>query len=62
MGRPVLQWSPIHLRMANQQKIILMGRLQRVIVDIKGASALMDFELIEVMDDVNPYIALLGIN
>lgn len=25
MGRPVLQWSPIQLRMVNQQKIIPMG-------------------------------------
>ena len=28
MGRPALQWSPIQLRMENQQKIIPMGRLQ----------------------------------
>ena len=27
MGRHMLQWSPIQLRMANQQKIIPMGRL-----------------------------------
>jgi len=25
MGRPTLQWSPIQLRKANQQKIIPMG-------------------------------------
>lgn len=25
MGRPTMQWSPIRLRMVNQQKIILMG-------------------------------------
>lgn len=25
MGRPTLQWSPIQLRMANQEKILLMG-------------------------------------
>ena len=28
MGRPMLQWSLIQLRMVNQQKIIPMGRLQ----------------------------------
>ena len=27
MGRPTLQWSPIQLRMVNQQKIFPMGRL-----------------------------------
>jgi hypothetical protein len=62
MGRPTLQWSPIQLRMANQQKIIPMGRLQGITVDIEGASALADFEVIEIVDDNNPYPALLGID
>jgi len=47
--------------MVNQQKIIPMGRLQGVTVDIEGASALTNFELIEIVDDNNPYPALLGI-
>ena len=38
MGRPMLQWSHIQLRMANQQKIFPMGRLQGVTVDIEGTS------------------------
>jgi len=62
MGRPVLQWSPIELRMVNQQKILPMGRLQGVIVDIEEASTQMDFEVIEIVDDRNPYLALLGID
>ena len=62
MGRPVLQWSPIQLRMANQQKIVPMGRLQGVTMDIDGASPQTDFEVIEIMDDSNPYPVLLGID
>jgi len=31
-------------------------------VDIEGVSALADFEVIEIVDDSNPYPALLGIN
>ena len=58
MGRPMLPWSLIHLMMANQQKIIPMGRLQGVTVDIEGASTLADFEVIEIIDDSNPYLAL----
>ena len=46
MGRVTLQWSPIHLRMANQQKIIPMGRPSGVTMDIEGASALANFEVI----------------
>lgn len=62
MGRPVLQWSPIQLRMVNQQKIILVGRLQGITVDIEGVSTLVDFEVIKIVDDNNPHPALLGID
>lgn len=48
--------------MANQQKILSMGRLQGITVDIEGVSALADFEVIEIVDDNNPYPALLGID
>lgn len=61
-GRTTLQWSPIQLRMENQQKSIKMGCLYGVMVDIKGARALANFEVIEIVDDSNPYPALLGID
>lgn len=61
-GRSALQWSPIQLSMANQQKIIPMGRLQGVIVDIDAASTLADFEVIKFVDDRNTYPTLLGID
>jgi len=39
-----------------------MGRLQGVTVDIEGASALADFEVIDIMDDNNPYPVILEID
>jgi len=36
--------------------------LQGVIIDIEGASALVDFEVIEIVHDKNPYLVLLGID
>ena len=39
-----------------------MGQLQGVTVDIEGASTLADFEVIEIVDDINPYPPLLGID
>ena len=39
-----------------------MGRLQGVMVDIEGASLLVDFEVIEIVDNRNPYPMLLGID
>ncbi len=46
MGRPTLQWSLIQLRMENQQKIIPMGCLEGVTIDIEGMSTLVDFQVI----------------
>ena len=39
-----------------------MGRLQGITMDIEGASALANFEVIEIVDDNNPYPVLLGID
>lgn len=39
-----------------------MGRLHGVTVDIEGASVLADFEVIEIFDDINPYLVLLWID
>jgi len=38
-----------------------LGRFPSVPVDIDGVSTLADFEVIEIIDDSNPYLALLGI-
>lgn len=48
--------------MANQQKIILMGQLQGIMVDIEGESMRADFEVIEIVDKSNPYPTFLGID
>jgi len=48
--------------MENQQKILPMGRLQGVTVDIEGVSTQANFEVIEIVDDNNPYPTLLGID
>ena len=46
MGKPVLEWSPIQLRLANQQNIVPLGRFPRVSVDIDGVTTLANFEVI----------------
>ena len=48
--------------MVNQQKIIPMGQIYGVTVDIEGLSMMVEFEVIEVVDDSNPYPTLLGID
>ena len=61
MGKPILEWSPIQLRLANQQKIVPLGRFSNVPLDIEGVSTFENFEVIEIIDDSNPYLAFLGI-
>jgi len=46
----------------NQQKIVSLGRLLGVIVDIERFHTTTIFELIEIVDDINPYHASLGID
>jgi hypothetical protein len=62
MGKPRLIYSPIRLRMANQQAVSPFGRLEHVPVDIDGIRTFADFEVIEIVDDSCPYPALLGID
>lgn len=62
MCRPALKWSPIQLRMVNQKNILPMGRLQGIIVDNEGESTIVDFKVIEIIDDNNTHPALLGID
>ena len=62
MGIPKLVRLPIHLRLANQQRVSPLGRLSQVPVDIDGVRSSTDFEVIEIIGDSRPYPALLGID
>ena len=48
--------------MENQQNIIPLGRLPKFVVDIAGLKVLADFEVKEIVDDTDPYPALMGID
>ena len=62
MAKLKLAFSPIQLRLAYQQRVIPLGHLSSVPVDLDGVRSLADFEVIEIIDDSTPYPALLGIN
>ena len=62
MGDPKLEWSTIKLCMANWQKIIPLGRLLHVVVDIEGVKVLAYFKVIQIVDDTDPYPSLLGLD
>jgi hypothetical protein len=51
MGKPKLVWSLVHLRLTNQHKIIPIGCLIGVPVNIDGVSSVTNLEVIDIMDD-----------
>jgi hypothetical protein len=62
MGKPRLIYSPIRLRMGNQQAVSPFGILENVPVDIDGIRTFPDFKVIGIIDDSCPYPVLLGID
>ena len=62
MAKPKLAFSPIQLRLANQQRVIPLGHLSSVPMDLDGVHNLANFEVIEIIDDNTPYPMLLSID
>lgn len=62
VGKPKLVRSPIQMRLGNQYKIYLIGKQENIEVNIDGVRSKVDFEVIEIIDDTNPYPTLLGID
>jgi hypothetical protein len=62
MGDPTLGYSPIQLKLVNHHRVIPMGRLKGVTVDLDGVRTKVDFEVIEIVDDTTPYPTFLGLD
>jgi hypothetical protein len=61
MGKPKLIWYPIQLRIKNKHKIVPIGLLIGVQVNIDGVRSTTYFEFIEVMDDSQLYPKFMGL-
>lgn len=62
VGKPKLIWSPFQLRLANQHKIVPIGRLIGVNDNIDGVHNIVYFEVIEIVDGSKPYPYFLGLD
>jgi hypothetical protein len=62
MGEPTLGYSIVRLKLANQHRVLLIGRLKRVTVDLDVVCTKADFEAIKIVDDTTPYPVLLGLD
>ena len=49
------------MQLANQERVLPIDIFCQVLVNIEGFHTFVDFEVINVVDDMNPYPALLGI-
>jgi hypothetical protein len=62
LGKPQLTYFPIQLRMANHYCIFQIAILENVEIDVVGVKTVVDFEVIEIMGDKDPYHTLLSID
>jgi hypothetical protein len=50
------------LKLENQQRILPIGRVKGVTIDLDGVQTKADFEVIEIVDGTTPYPTLLGLD
>ena len=62
MGKIRLVQYPVQLILFNQSKVLPIGRLPHVLIEIEGIKTYAYFEVIDIVDDMNPYPTLLGID
>jgi hypothetical protein len=62
MGEPTLGYSNVQLKLANQHRVLPIGRLEGVTIVLDGVCTKEDFEFIEIVDGTTPYLTLLSLD
>ena len=62
MNKSQLDWSPFQLRLVNRSKVLPIGRLTQVPIEVEGLRTYANFEFIHIIESTNAYPALLGID
>jgi hypothetical protein len=62
MGWLTLGYSLVQLKLENQHRVLPIGRLKGVIVDLDGVRTKADFKVIDIVDNTTPYPTLLGLD
>jgi hypothetical protein len=62
MGEPTLGYSPVQLKIANQHRVLPIGRLKGVTIDLDGVCTKEVFEVIEIVDGKTPYPTFLNLD
>ena len=61
-GEDQIVWSLLQLWSTNQLKVIPVGRLPRLNIEVEGIWNYAYFEVIEIVDEINWYPSLVGID
>jgi hypothetical protein len=62
IGEPTLGYSLVQLKLENQHRVLPIGRLKGVTVDLDGVRMKANFEVIEIVDGTIPYPTLFGLD
>jgi hypothetical protein len=62
MGEPTLGYSHVQLKITNQCRVLPIGRLKGVTIDLDGVRTTPYCEVIEIVDGTTPYPTLLGLD
>jgi hypothetical protein len=54
MGEPTLGYLPVHLKLENQHRVLPIGMLKGVIIDLDGVCTMADFEVMDIVDGTTP--------
>jgi hypothetical protein len=54
MGEPTLGYSLVQLKLENQHKVLPIGILKGVTIDLDGVRTMEYFEVIEIVDGMTP--------
>jgi hypothetical protein len=62
MQEPTLGYSPIQLKLENQHRVVEIGRLKGIPIDLDGLRTMEEFKVIDIVDNTTPYPTLLGLD
>ena len=57
-----LDWSHVQLRLVNQSNVLPISIITQVHMEVKGLKTYDEFEVIDIVDDTNPYHTIIGID
>ena len=53
-------WSLVQLQLENKARVSSIGRVSHLLVEVEGLKTYVDFDVIEIIDESNSYLVLLG--